>query len=926
MEVTEQMLQIIGQSTPGDFAVYKIQNGKLKTLLVSNDLPRLSGHTPEEYEALMQDDAGAIVLTEDKPMVAADLLRLQQGLTSCDLTYRILHKVTGFTWMHARARVIGSQAGCPVVLVLFLDTSVIKETQEELRRTSVMYEAAASTARFIIWEYDTKTHRVTLQESPFTRIFCKQVGISPVIENAPATLAAYVFDSDRPRFLKMYRDIEAGAPKVSCSFWFRLNSQTAPRFHQVTMMTVFDDKGRPASVYGVGMDMTAQQQEKENYTHMYRQLVDTGLDSIGSFHLNLTKNWCGHGQSKYPSVLKLEAEGTVDGFFKAIASHIPDEAKAKEFAAKYTCQKALEAFHQGQNHLEEEFLVRLSSGDLQWTKAYINLVQNPSTGDIEDVTNSTNITVRKKSEAVIELITREKFDFIGILNLEQHTFEYINIQIAVPNGKLHHKENSETARQYIRPLSPDQKSLEHFDQCTALPNIKAHMQEQDGYTFTYQLLQPEGLIIKQIQYSWFDRISGEVLVAQSDITTSTRQEQNRLRQTQAALKAAEQANRAKTDFVSRISHDIRTPLSAISNMTEFALEDLNDQAKLKNDLLKIRTSNEFLLSLINDILDISKIDSGKVEFNPEPYPYQEYITRIKNMFEPLCAQKNIKFIIMPRLQTVGTMLADKIRINQITLNLISNAIKYTPPGGTVTYISHSRNLPEDRMLFSFEIKDNGIGMSEAFLKVMFEPFTQEHNNPRRPQGLTGTGLGLSIVKHVVDQMGGTLTVKSKLGQGTSVICAIPFPNADLLSKAAASTPVQLPDTATAASSLHGRVLLVEDNKINTEIAQRILTSFGLSLTPAANGLEAVEFFKNSPPGTFGCILMDIQMPFLNGYEATAAIRALRRADAKTIPILAMTADAFAEAVNQSRQAGMNEHVTKPLNPAHLRQVLSKYLG
>jgi signal transduction histidine kinase/CheY-like chemotaxis protein len=645
------------------------------------------------------------------------------------------------------------------------------------------------------------------------------------------------------------------------------------------MMTVFDEKGRPASVYGVGMDMTAQQQEKENYAHMYRQLVDSGLDSIGSFHLNLTKNWCGHGQSKYPSVLKLQAEGTVDGFFKTIAAHIPDEAKAKEFAAKYTCQKALEAFHQGQTHLEEEFLVRMSSGDLQWTKAFINLVQNPSTGDIEGVTNSTNITARKKSEAVIELITREKFDYIGILNLEQHTFEYINIQIAVPDGKLHHKENSETARQYIRPLFPDQKSLEHFDQCTALPNIKAHMQEQ-----------------------------------------------NRLRQTQTALKAAEQANRAKTDFVSRISHDIRTPLSAISNMTEFALEDLNDPAKLKNDLLKIRTSNEFLLSLINDILDISKIDSGKVEFNPEPYPYQEYITRIKNMFEPLCAQKNIKFIIMPRPQAVGTMLADKIRINQITLNLISNAIKYTPPGGNVTYISHSRNLPEGRMLFSFEIKDDGIGMSEAFLKVMFEPFTQEHNNPRRPQGLTGTGLGLSIVKHIVDQMGGTLTVKSKLGQGTSVICAITFPNADLLPRAAAPAPAQLPDTAAPAVSLHGRVLLAEDNKINTEIAQRILGSFGLSITPAANGLEAVEFFKNSPPGTFSCILMDIQMPFLNGYEATAAIRALRRADAKTIPILAMTADAFAEAVDHSRQAGMNEHVTKPLNPAHLRQVLRKYLG
>ena len=926
MEVTPQLLQVIGQMLPGDFAVYQLKDGKLKTLLVPATLSRLSGHTPESYEALTKENAGAIVLPEDQPKVAADLQRLQQGLTSCDLTYRILHTVTGFAWVHARARVIGTLEGCTVVLVLFLETSAIKETQEELRRTKVMYEAAAATARFLIWEYDTKTQRVTLQDSPFTRIFCKQVGISPVIDQAPSTLGAHVFASDRPRFLKMYRDMEDGAAKASCSFWFRLNNQSAPRFHLVTMMTVFDEAGRPAKVYGVGMDMTAQQQEKENYSHMYRQLLDTGLDSIGSFHLNLTKNWCGHGQSKYPGVLKLQEEGTVDGFFRAIASHIPDPQKAREFTAKYSCQQALQAFSRGQTHLEEEFPVRLTCGDLQWTKAFINLMQNPSTGDIEGVSNSTNITSRKKSEAVIELITREKFDYIGILNLEQQTFEYMNIQIEVPGARLHQKQDALTAWQYIRSFFPDQKSREHFDQCMSLPNIKARMQEEDEYIFTYQLQQPQGLFIKQLQYSWFDRISGEVLVAQSDITTSTRQEQDRLRQTQAALQTAERANRAKTEFVSRISHDIRTPLSAISNMTDFALEDINNPEKLKNDLLKIRTSNEFLLSLINDILDISKIDSGKMEFNPEPYTYPEYITRLKNMFEPLCAQKNIQFLIQPRPQKVGTMLADKIRINQITLNIISNAIKYTPPGGTVTYISHSRELPAGQVLFSFEIKDTGIGMSEAFQKTMFDPFTQEHDNPRRPQGTTGTGLGLSIVKHIVSQMGGTLTVKSQLGYGTSIICAIPFPNADLLPQAPTPAPAPGVDSAAQVVSLHGRVLLAEDNKINTEIAQRILTSFGLKVEQAANGLEVVEAFKSSAPGTFGCILMDIQMPFLNGYEATAAIRDLRRPDAKTIPILAMTADAFAEAVTRSRQAGMNEHVTKPLNPAHLRQVLSKYLG
>lgn len=403
-----------------------------------------------------------------------------------------------------------------------------------------------------------------------------------------------------------------------------------------------------------------------------------------------------------------------------------------------------------------------------------------------------------------------------------------------------------------------------------------------------------------------------VLAVLEDITDYKSHELEQQRQLEAAAQAAQQANAAKTEFLHRISHDIRTPINGIQGMLRIADYYPNDPARQKQCRDKIRSASGYLLDLVNDVLNMSKLESGTFTMELQPFVMDELLRQINSIAEAQSVEKGLRYILGQNGPTRRhqDLIGSPLYLRQILLNLAGNAIKYNKPGGWVRVECRELSADDTTAFYEFVCADGGIGMSKEFQKKMFEPFTQEQPDART--SYSGTGLGLAITKGLVEKMDGQITVESEKGKGTTFTVRIPFAihHAAHLQEA--------PHLAAPAGSLQGiHVLLVEDNDLNAEVAQFLLEQEGMEVELARNGQQAVKAFEAHAPGELDAILMDIMMPVMDGYAATRAIRLLPRPDAKTVPILAMTANAFEDDIAAARAAGMNAHLSKPLEPRKL---------
>ena len=381
---------------------------------------------------------------------------------------------------------------------------------------------------------------------------------------------------------------------------------------------------------------------------------------------------------------------------------------------------------------------------------------------------------------------------------------------------------------------------------------------------------------------------------------------------------AEKANAAKSAFLFNMSHDIRTPMNAIVGFTDIAMKRKPDK-EVENCLKKIRQSSEYLMTLINDVLDISRIESGKLEYKPVPTDLRDMINTVLSIAKGYMENRDLNLYVSREKLKTPYVMADELRIREVLLNIISNAVKFTKDGGTISFVAE--NCPgndEHHVIVRYRISDTGIGMSEEFQSRIFDEFTQENDGART--SYKGTGLGMAIAKKYVDLMGGKIEVSSRQGIGSTFTVEIPL-------RIAEQVLTEKEEKLRKDMDLHGlHVLLAEDNDLNAEIAVSLLEEQGMIVTRAADGKSALLQFCNTAPGTFDLILMDIMMPEMNGYETTKAIRNLSdRPDGKEIPIIAMTANAFAEDVQAALNAGMDDHVAKPIDMSILISVITKYI-
>lgn len=486
---------------------------------------------------------------------------------------------------------------------------------------------------------------------------------------------------------------------------------------------------------------------------------------------------------------------------------------------------------------------------------------------------------------------------------------------AVTNGVL-------SAKAMLEKFNTECVAEAYREEFRAFTDLDTAQQRLEGKAFDgFTMENVEGkwyqlLLVPQRRFTHREKPSALMLLFR-DVSEQKERDMEYQENLRRAAEEATLANAAKTDFLRRMSHDIRTPINGIRGMVQIADRFPNDAKKQAECRAKIMRSSDFLLDLVNDVLDMSKLESGEMQLEEVPFNLNELLHDVGTLLSTQAQARGITYTITMEDKREKHVIGSPLHLRQIFQNIGGNAIKYGRAGGYVHATCSIVSQTENTVRYRFICEDNGCGMSEEYQKHMFEPFSQENSGARTTY--QGTGLGLSIVKKLVDAMGGTVTVVSEKGVGTTFITEIPLKLDPAASDA--EKPEEEIDT-TVFRGLH--VLLVEDNEVNMEIATFLLEDSGAEVTKAWNGAEGLEKFKASAPGTYDLILMDIMMPVMNGLEAAEKIRALDRPDSETVPIFAMTANAFSDDAVRSRKAGMNEHLTKPLDLEKITKAVRKY--
>ena len=719
-------------------------------------------------------------------------------------------------------------------------------------------------------------------------------------------------------------------------------------------------------------------------------------------------------------------------------------------------EKVLADYGAGRVDYHFNFLRRRKVGTAFWSDTNFRSCLNPETGDIILFFYTQDVTEQRLQEQLLKKITKLDYDIITEIDISTAGYRLVGFSDEwIPSVPMEGDFRQEIRR--VAGFSMGEAAQKEFLEKLDFGYMKHQLRQQNSYTFILEVMEKGGPRIKRFQVFYINEELGRVCMTRADVTDVVRQEQKQKEELAAALVAAEQANAAKSDFLSRMSHEIRTPMNAIIGMSTIAAQSIGDDEQVADCISKIGISSRFLLSLINDILDMSRIESGKMLLKSERIPTEDFLVGINSICYSQAAAKGVEYecIVDPVLSDY--YMGDAMKLQQVLINILSNAIKFTGEGGKVTFSVMERRKIKSDAILRFVVNDTGVGMNEEFLPHIFEPFSQESTGTTALYG--GTGLGLAISKNIVDMMDGKINVRSIKGIGTEftvdvklgiseeeklrhhqkkqnynfshlktlvvdddvavcesavvtlkemgvtaewvdsgrkavdrvsmlwaqgryydmILIDWKMPEMDGLETARRIRSIVGPEVTIIIMTAYDwvsieheaklagvnllmskpmfksalvsaftkalgekeeearrpdtedydftgrRVLLAEDNAINTEVAVMLLESKGFAVDTAENGLRALELFSKSPTGYYDAILMDIRMPLMDGLTAAANIRHLSNQDAGTIPIIAMTANAFDEDIEKSRAAGMDAHLAKPIDPGRMYQTLYDFI-
>ncbi|MGN0613628.1 MAG: hybrid sensor histidine kinase/response regulator [Porcipelethomonas sp.] len=671
-------------------------------------------------------------------------------------------------------------------------------------------------------------------------------------------------------------------------------------------------------------------QEKERN---YQKAVFS--DASGFFECNLTKNLV------ISDIFEL-----IDGEFQIVSNNfdMPMPFKFDEFKRLFiythevpnpkdvvnfvNCEHLIDCYNKGNHMPEITFWARTPSGVMRCHREIFFLTKDEKSGDILALSIIKDVSEQQRKADEL----KQNHDIIEVLASEYTSVFHVNLKTLKITPYYIYDNIDDVIIEHIRSGNFDyldivnlyldlivyEEDIEYVAEVTSVDYICEQFRTAKSFSATPRRYENGELRYYEMR---FIKVGDspeptEFVLGLLDRNDQIKKEQEHQRQLQIARENAEAANHAKSTFLFNMSHDIRTPMNAIIGFTSMAQKYLDDKKRVNEYLEKVKVSSTHLLQLINDVLDMARIESGKVTIEETAASVFKNTYDVVSIMQESAKEHDIT--LTTNIENIRNehVYADVLHFNQVLLNIISNAVKYTRPGGKVNvYVTQTPDEKEDNASFDFIVSDTGIGMSPEFQKHIFESFMREKTSTI--SGIQGTGLGMSITKQLVDLMGGTISVKSELGIGTTVKVHISF----RIQKRIPANNVEKNEDAIV--NLEGmRVLLVEDNELNREIARDILEEAGIIVEEAEDGSVAVEMVSKSEPGYYDLILMDIQMPYMDGYKATQTIRAFKDRELASVPIVAMTANAFEEDKNKALESGMNSHLAKPINIGELLETLS----
>ncbi len=928
----------------------------------SDDLRRMMGYAdgedcPNRLDRHMHPDD-----LERAEKVLYQIVHDTLGSGGCDEEIRLIDKNGVCRWYRvvgkAARRVDGTPDTFYGVVADIHDRKMVElHVQEEIDQTEQAYRMLHRLIKSGMWSiyYDADGKRSRVE---WSNEFRRMVGYTDEKDfpNVLESWSALLHPEDWEIGYGMIdRAVFDKTGTVSYDVEYRLNTRDRGyRWFRATGDIYRRKDGSPYRFYGVFFDiddqkrhdaLEAERKEALERVQTANQAMETIHEAIGSGSWSMEYDEQGRlisvdWSSQFRKMLgfrnELEFPNTFEAWFDRL--HPEDKERTRQ-AFDSTVED-----YSGNTTYNVEYRLMTKDRGYRWFQANGQLVRRMDGSPITFYGLFIDIDERKKAEIILEetrkkqaedlcMVTGLSHEYHALLMIHTKDFQIRmyrdsgigTLQMAKSLGK--EAPYYETFIQRYVERFVEEEDRERVAKATTIEMLQKNIPADGIYTVNFRRInQPGETDYRQMAFSKAISENGEENWAFGfrDINRLVEEEQRQKKLLEDALAAAQHANRAKTVFLNNMSHDIRTPMNAIIGFTSLASSHIDNKEQVQDYLRKIAVSSDHLLSLINDVLDMSRIESGKVKLEENQVHLPDILHDLKTIVQADIHSRQLEFF-MDKVDVINEdIICDKLRLNQVLLNLVSNAMKFTRPGGRVGLrVIQKGNTPMGYADYEFHILDTGIGMSREFLERVFEPFEREQTSTT--SGIQGTGLGLAITKNIVDMMGGSITVSSEVGKGTEFTVSVRFQIAKLAGKAsvhACEVQTEAPDEI---DLIGKRILLVEDNALNQEIAVEILQDGGFIVDTADDGTVAVEKMRNALHGQYDLILMDIQMPKMDGYEATRQIRRIEDPKIAHIPIIAMTANAFEEDKRSVLEAGMNAFLAKPIDIGKLFETLTSVL-